>query len=200
MLFRSLGNFLVHFGGETLIIDLGSGSYTRDYFGARRYEILVNSSWGHNVPLVNGCQQSAGSEYAARVLGHSSSPLQDSLDLELAGAYPVEAGLQSLRRTVTLERKPGTVKVCDAVVFKEEGSYRCPLYTLGDIERSDGGLRFVGKRAVLSVDFGSPRVACEIEELDLHDEKFPGPVTRAILSFPVQETRGELLLTITGCR
>ena len=193
---NDVGNFLVHSGGETLIVDLGSGTYTREYFGPGRYEILVNSSRGHNVPLVNGCEQSTGSRFAARVLEHSSSQFRDTLELELAGAYPPEAGLKSLRRRTTLHRESRKVTVDDVILFEGEGgTCECPLYTLGDVDTSHGELRFTGRSAALRVELDTD-LTRKIEKLDLHDGKFPEPVTRAILGIPVQGSKGEMHLEI----
>lgn len=125
---NDLGHFILHTGGESLLSDLGAGIYTKDYFGPKRYTFLHNSSEGHSVPLVNGCPQQAGRHRNAILQSvyisedgamHSSQDEQASkqeamlavdgfqppedrslqVSMELAGAYPEEAGLLSLRRT-----------------------------------------------------------------------------------------------------
>lgn len=60
---NDVGSFLYMKEGEMLLEDLGAGEYTKEYFGEGRYEILCNSSLGHNVPIVNNRFQKAGKQY-----------------------------------------------------------------------------------------------------------------------------------------
>ncbi len=87
---NDLGHFILHLGGESLLADLGAGRYTRQYFGAGRYEALHTGSHGHSVPLVNGRAQSAGRDHAAAVLAYEPQPggLRFALDLTRAYADP----------------------------------------------------------------------------------------------------------------
>lgn len=117
---NDVGAFIVHWRGEQMVADLGAGRYVRDYFDpARRYTFLTNRSLGHSVPLANRVEQRAGAAYAAGAVRRLELPEGDGLELDLAGAYPPEAGLQALRRTVLLRRAPvsGVVELVDHVVF-----------------------------------------------------------------------------------
>lgn len=81
---NDIGSFFYLAGAEQLITDLGAGEYTKEYFGAGRYDILCNSSGGHSVPVVNGELQKAGKQYRA------SEFLADgrgTTRIEFAGAY-----------------------------------------------------------------------------------------------------------------
>jgi Heparinase II/III-like protein len=101
---NDIGSFIAALDGRPLLIDVGVGVYTRQTFGPDRYEIwTMQSSW-HNVPEVDGVAQAPGREYAARrvqgLLGADSA----ELSLDLAGAYPPEAGIRSWRRALRLCR------------------------------------------------------------------------------------------------
>jgi hypothetical protein len=207
---NDVGNFIVHCGGESLIVDLGSGTYTKDYFSGGRYEILVNSSWGHNVPLINGCQQPAGAQYAAQVVEHSSSEAEDALELELKGAYPKEAKLESLRRRMSLHRSPDRIDIDDQIHLDEKmGVYRCPLYTFGEVtQENEGELRIgfdtasptqpkVGEKAEIMVQYQPRGMAPAIEQVDLKDRKFTKPVSRIVFDVPIQNGSGSLHLRIS---
>jgi len=61
---NDVGNFCYLVGDEMLLTDLGAGEYTWKYFSDKRYEILCNSSLGHNVPMIDGLGQQSGEEYA----------------------------------------------------------------------------------------------------------------------------------------
>lgn len=163
---NDVGNVIVHVRGESLVADLGRGRYTRDYFGARRYEHLANSSLGHSVPVVNGRLQSAGREYAAVLLEQIDSPELSSLDLDLTGAYPAAADLASLRRTVALHREPpgGWVSLEDRVRFASRpGTIESVLTTFVSVEIGDASVLLRGARGALRVDFDPAVVAPRLE-------------------------------------
>lgn len=83
---NDIGHFLCVWQGELLLTDLGAGEYTKDYFNENRYHILCNRSLGHSVPLINDCEQSAGSDYYADTFIWNDEKKQ--LTISFAGAYP----------------------------------------------------------------------------------------------------------------
>ena len=91
---NDLGSFLLYLDGQPQIVDAGNLVYTARTFGPERYTLWNTRSMYHNVPLIGGFEQHEGREYAARVLEAD----QRGASLELAGAYPKEAGLLSLVR------------------------------------------------------------------------------------------------------
>jgi hypothetical protein len=94
---NDVGSFLFQVAGETLLVDMGSGEYTRQYFGAERYDYLCNSSRGHSVPIVDGQYQKAGRDYAARIIDFKTSAQEDILSMDIGGAYG-DQNLKSLQR------------------------------------------------------------------------------------------------------
>jgi hypothetical protein len=60
----------------------------------------------HNLPQINGLDQCNGKDYRTSVVSCSKT----SLTLELAGAYPAEACVDSWQRTVSLYKKEVRVK------------------------------------------------------------------------------------------
>jgi hypothetical protein len=165
---NDLGTFLVQVNGEAIIADPGTGRYTRDYFGPHRYEHPAASSMGHSVPVPNGQRQLAGREYAAKLLEHRAEDNLDLLALELKGAYPPEADLASLKRTVTLHRNTprGRVTVEDEAKFATEpGRLESVLITFGAVETGEGKVVLRGECGALRVRFDAQAVIPRIEEL-----------------------------------
>lgn len=115
---NDLGHFILAGGGEVYAADLGSGEYTADYFGEGRYKYDCNGSQGHSVPVIGGCYQSAGREYAADVLHASAAADKDELVVELSKAYGAE-GLKSLVRSLVWhkERLP-RLELCDEYCYE----------------------------------------------------------------------------------
>ena len=101
---NDVGSFIVALDGRPPLIDVGVGVYTRQTFGPERYQIwTMQSSW-HNVPEVDGVPQAPGHQYAARRVQGLLSADAAELSLDLAGAYPPEAGIRSWRRRIRLDR------------------------------------------------------------------------------------------------
>ena len=115
---NDVGNLIVHYRQTSPVADIGRGRYTRQYFSDGRYEVFVNTSLAHSVPVVTGCPQPPGEQYAAQVLEHHADKSSDRLRLDLTRAYPPEADLASLARTVTLHRDAphGWVELVDGRV------------------------------------------------------------------------------------
>lgn len=163
---NDVGNFIVHVNGETLIPDIGRGRYTKAYFGPERYRHFVNSSRGHSVPRPNGTEQLPGEQYAAVLLEHCSNADFDRLALELKGAYPPEAGLVSLQRTLTLHRTTprGWVEMLDEVEFAtKDGQCESVLTTFAPVEIGAGTVLICGDQGQLRVSFDPAGVNVRVE-------------------------------------
>ena len=92
---NDVGSFIVYADNQPLLIDPGVGEYTAATFGQNRYDIWTMQSQNHNLPKINGFDQKDGQQYAARVVGYK----QGKLCLDIAGAYPKEAGINRWKRT-----------------------------------------------------------------------------------------------------
>jgi hypothetical protein len=106
---NDIGNFIVYHDGEPVIIDVGVETYTAKTFSNDRYSIWTMQSAYHNCPTINGVMQKDGKEYAAHDVQYNASDHRASLSMDISHAYPPEAGVNSWRRTVTLEREKAVV-------------------------------------------------------------------------------------------
>ena len=163
---NDLGSVIVRTRGESLITDPGRGRYVKSYFSAGCYELLARRSLGHSVPLPNGVEQAAGSEYRAEVLAHEANADADRLSLELKDAYPSAADLASLQRTVTLHREAprGWVELVDEARFGPGGgTLECQLVTLGEVDVVEDGVVIRGARGALRITSAGARVTARVE-------------------------------------
>jgi hypothetical protein len=101
---NDVGNFIVYHDGRPVLIDAGAQTYTAQTFSSRRYELWNNQSAYHNVPTVNGAMQQDGRAYEARDVAYEAGGRRARLSMDLAGAYPDAARVESWDRTITLER------------------------------------------------------------------------------------------------
>ncbi len=126
---NDVGNFIVYADGEPVIIDVGVETYTAKTFSADRYTIWTMQSAYHNLPTINGVQQKDGKEYTARDVHYTSGDTAATLSMDIAPAYPREAGVRTWRRTLTLVRGR-EVTVHDAYVLDTlKGGIRLTLMT-----------------------------------------------------------------------
>ena len=106
---NDIGNFVVFYDGLPLLIDVGRGTYTRKTFGPERYSIWYNRSDYHNLPSINQQAQVDGSQFKATDVSYSAKANSSSISLDISNAYPRNAGLNSWKRTVTLNRGKNVV-------------------------------------------------------------------------------------------
>jgi hypothetical protein len=116
---NDVGNFIIYANGRPFIIDVGRPEYTRQTFSSKRYEIWAMQSAYHNLPAINGVMQKEGRHYAATDVEYESEEGSAQLKMDIASAYPDEAGVTSWLRTARLNRGKD-VQIVDSFDLKEE--------------------------------------------------------------------------------
>jgi hypothetical protein len=111
---NDIGHFIVFKKGVEFFADLGSGQYSKQYFGPERYTIAHCGSQGHSVPIIDGIYQSAGREFYAKDVSVSS----EGIRMDMAGAYRCE-NLTSLIRDFKFDAENASVSMTDSFTFVE---------------------------------------------------------------------------------
>lgn len=109
---NDVGSFLYFADGEALLEDLGSGEYTKKYFSDERYEIFCTRGKGHNMPIIGGVDQKAGSKYRADAFERKD---ENTILISFAKAYDV-SGVDTVLREMSFEKETGSFTVSDHVV------------------------------------------------------------------------------------
>jgi len=156
---NDIGDFIVYQGNEPVIIDAGRGNYTAKTFSSKRYELWFTQSQYHNLPMINGLGQLAGKNYVAQNVKHDSSATASSLFMDLAKAYPNEAGIVFWNRTVTLDRAKDAVDIADDYsLAKAPTSLQQVFMTVCDVNLTEAGkiklTTAAGKVVILTYDKG----------------------------------------------
>ena len=112
---NDVGSFLYLADGEELLEDLGSGEYTKKYFSDERYEIFCTRGKGHNMPIIGGVDQKAGSKYRADAFERKD---ENTILISFAKAYDV-SGVDTVLREISFEKETGSFTVRDHVVCDE---------------------------------------------------------------------------------
>lgn len=126
---NDIGNYVVYYNGLPLLIDVGRGTYTRKTFSDKRYEIWYNCSDYHNLPTINGKTQPPGAAFKAANVACQQGPAFAQFSLDIAGAYPAEAGVNTYRRTIRLNRAKN-VQITDVISLQRAESMTQHLMTV----------------------------------------------------------------------
>ncbi|MGN0990455.1 MAG: heparinase II/III family protein [Candidatus Ventricola sp.] len=174
---NDVGSFVVYADGEPQIIDMGNKVYTAITFGPNRYTLDNTRAGNHNIPLVGGMEQCAGRKRCARNVCADINGAR----MDIAGAYPEEAGAVSLARTLAV-RDEG-IRLTDeaALASAQEMTWVFMLRSRPSI--AEGQARF--GRLTLAFD---PALEAKAEEMPVTDARmarnFPGSIWRLTLRAP----------------
>ncbi len=170
---NDVGNFLVYADGEPVIIDVGVETYTAKTFSSKRYDIWTMQSAYHNCPTIDGVMQAAGREFRATDVSYHADDQAAEFRLNLAAAYPKEAGLKSWRRRLRLDRGRNEVAVTDEYsLAKAPGEITLTLMTPCQVTQEGAGrLSLQGRAKVL---YDTAAFAPVVEEIKLEDSRLRG--------------------------
>ncbi|MBD0382168.1 heparinase II/III domain-containing protein [Paenibacillus sedimenti] len=184
---NDIGQFMLYAGGEALLTDLGSGQYTREYFGAGRYDILCNGAQGHSVPVVNGRYQRAGAQARAELMDYSSTGERDVFHIEFSSAYAEET-LQILRRRFIWNKSElPYLELIDTFEFSEAPDAISERFmSWHRPEQAEDGRVRIGTDAeaavALYIDYDPDKLGWRVEKL-LHIDHFGKQVECYALDF-----------------
>jgi len=125
---NDVGNYVVYYDGLPLLIDVGRGTYTRKTFSSKRYDIWYNCSDYHNVPTINGVNQTPGANFKAEYVIYKEGISTVDFSLDFAKAYPDSAGINSLQRSIRLNRGKN-VEVTDVISLSKANEITQHLMT-----------------------------------------------------------------------
>jgi hypothetical protein len=173
---NDVGNAIVFADGTPVFVDVGRPTYTAQTFSSKRYDIWAMQSGYHNLPTVNGRMQKDGRAFAAKDVVYQAGDASAALMMDIAPAYPAEAGIKEWVRTAQLERGRQIV-LSDAFVLKAPTrDMSMNLMTPCDVsEREPGTLRLdcgrIGGKQDLIVfaRFNAAVQQAAVERIDLDD-------------------------------
>ena len=137
---NDVGNYVVYYDGQPLLIDVGRGTYTRKTFSTKRYDIWYNCSDYHNLPTVNGKTQPPGGQFKASNVVYKKDEASAQFALDISKCYPEEAGVNTWQRTIRLNRGKNVqidevinLKKADALVQHLMTSHPAEVKTPGEL-------------------------------------------------------------------
>lgn len=176
---NDIGSFVIYTDGKPVIVDAGVETYTAKTFGPQRYEIWTMQSAYHTLlPTINGVQQGPGSHFKTGSLHYEMSDRAAQLVLEIAPAYPPEAGIESWRRSITLQRGVAVEVVDEYDLAAAAGEIVLSLLTPCAVRLEPGAIHF-DERTILddrtsgagTLHFDARRFQIDQETIPIHDER-----------------------------
>jgi hypothetical protein len=204
---NDVGDFIIYVKGQPMIIDAGRGNYTARTFSSHRYELWFTQSEYHNLPFINGVGQKAGREFEASAVSNFMNEKAAGMSLDLAKAYPAEAGIKSWKRTLQLNKVKSQVEIKDQFELSENRQgVQQAFMTLCTIDSSTPGklnlTTITGDKHVMTYDAKKWTMAVDLPSTDGPEYKSfktkwaNRPVQRIIFTSKEKGLQGNYQFTI----
>ncbi len=168
---NDIGNYVVYVDGKPMIIDVGVGTYTKDTFSDKRYEIWTMQSQFHNLPSFAGIHQREGREYRCTQMTYMTDETVSKVQMDLTHAYEPSAGLKSYQRELSIDKESLAIRLEEHIELIDETSIefhimtaRKPLVIGGQMVLEDDSRRF-------QIILPSQESSITFERIPIEDEK-----------------------------
>ena len=173
---NDVGSFIVFADGRPMLIDVGVGTYSRRTFSAERWSIWTMQSAYHNLPTVNGVIQNPGPQYVAKDVNYRSDDSLAEMSMDIADAYPAEAGIERWKRTCRLNRGGSPcVEITDDFGLTEPANDIALTLMVPSEPVVDGQCLILrdseGSGVRIEFDRG---LSCDVETIDIDDDRLSG--------------------------
>ena len=169
---NDVGSFMLYADGQPEIIDLGNMLYTGKTFSDERYTLMNTRSMNHNVPLISGAEQQAGTKYAATHVQRT----EEGMALDIAPAYE-DGAVLCARRNFILNEK---LILHDHIELPEAGSVEWVFMLRNEPELCTDSLCFGKMQLCWNGD-----CSVSLQEIPVADARmarsYPGSVWRAVI-------------------
>ena len=148
---NDVGSFAIVADNKQLLCDLGAPLYTMHSLRIENYDkVIERSSFGHNVPIINGTPQRFGREYCGDMQVDGNV-----ITIDFAKAYPVE--MDKLTRKTVL----GDTEILLSDEFDEKVSWQERFVTETEPVVIDGGIKI----GCMNMLFDTGIYSTEIEKI-----------------------------------
>ena len=123
------GSYILNIDGYPVVVEIGAPEYTKDFFRENRYQYLAARTLGHSLPIVNGREQAAGPQYAAKVIGCELRPEHVEFSVDLAECYPSDAHCAELIRGFSFDKVRGCLEIKEYFDLSVHQSFETSVLT-----------------------------------------------------------------------
>jgi hypothetical protein len=130
------GSYILNIDGSPVAIEIGAPEYTKDFFRENRYQYLAARTLGHSLPIVNGREQAAGPQYAAKVISYELAPTHVEFSIDLAECYPSDAHCSELIRSFYFDKAQGRLRIKEFFDLSVHQSFETSVLTEETVDMS----------------------------------------------------------------
>lgn len=178
---NDVGTCILFYNGKPVLIDIGSGTYTRQTFSGERYNIWTMRSAYHNVPLINGIEQKQGIQYASKNPQFKSTSSAVTFSQNIAAAYPDSAQVKEWIRTYELKREKSFTVSDKYLLNTNNGKNELHFMTNNEVKKvKDGQLQFSLDGSGITASYNPKLADVEIEPIEIKDARLLASWPRTI--------------------
>ena len=187
---NDIGSFVVGVGSRILCGDPGIPVYISKTVG------IIRSSAMHPVPMPNGVMQKRGEQFKGKLLAVENDDRHSLFRIDLAGAYPSNAGIAKLVRTAEYDRAGHRIVITDECELKEPGEYQLPLISYETWTQEAPGIWHAGD---LKVEIKASGALSCVEDVPKLDWRTPKMARRLTCKFTekAKTFRTEVIFTVS---
>lgn len=199
---NDIGNFIIYYNGNPLIIDAGAQTYTRQTFSSRRYELWNNQSAYHNVPAINGENQKEGRKFEASDVAYKANNKNAELILDIAQAYPKKAKVKSWKRNIKLDRRKNIELTEKYVLDQFIAPFTLNLLTpLGPVDKEPGTIVLPFKNEKFKINYNPELFGPTFETIEINDRRMSSnwgnKIHRIVLTSKTNKKNGSYKITFS---
>ena len=166
---NDVGSFMVFYNGKPVLIDVGAGTYTKDYGKS----FVISSAYHNMLPVVDGAVQQTGRKYSASNVSYVSDAQKNIFKQDISKTYNDSIGLNKWERTIT-HVKGKSIIISDDYEFstaKKNIMLPMMLVALPDISVPGKMVVKISDDSSITVSYDPKQFEIDIEEIKLQDSK-----------------------------
>jgi len=196
------GSFVMYYDGKPILIDVGREKYTAKTFSSERYKIWTMQSQYHNLPKINGIEQSPGTEFKAKNTSFYNNDKKAVFSTDISDAYPQEAKVRSWKRKYILDKNTA-FKIIDQYHLDDLKNKPTTINFMTCIQveiLKPGIIQLLNNNVPLCMYYDKNKFTPELEYISVTDEKlrqfWPEGLTRIVLYMDKMTLKGKSMIEI----
>ena len=166
---NDVGSFMVFYNGKPVLIDVGAGTYTKDYGKSW----VISSAFHNMLPVVDGEVQQTGRKYSATNVSYASDSKQISFKQDISKTFTDSMGLNKWERTITHVKGKSIIISDDYEFSTTKKSIMLPmmLVALPDVSVPGKMIVKTSEDDHITIAYDPKKFEIDIEEIKLQDAK-----------------------------
>jgi hypothetical protein len=195
---NDVGSFMVFYNGKPVLIDVGAGTYTKDYGKSW----VISSAFHNMLPIIDGEVQQTGRKYSASNVSYASDAKQISFKQDISKTFIDSMGLNKWERTITHVKGKSIIISDDYEFSTTKKSIMLPmmLVALPDVSVPGKMLVKTSEDEPITIAYDPKKFEIDIEEIKLQDAKIAhtwgNTLYRAMFKMKSISKKGKYAFTI----